>query len=449
MPAAADQNLVIVSIGDSLAAGEGNPDVPFNGTSTGWLSASCHKSVHNGRRIASDRINNMSGVSTQFFDFSCSGAGISEGLLGTQTTDQPNVNNFTITPKITQVEEFQNDPNRLNHRPIDILMIAIGANDAHFAQVATTCLTTVGTCTSNPVITDAENIINTQLGGLYDSLMKSIHDNLNVKRVYITEYPGELSSAPGDFCGSADNGFGDALMVAGSAAENASLLQNFIAPLNGQIAAAVNRAQIKFPNIEWRRVSGPQNSFTTHGYCTPSERRYVNTLSDSLVRQGDKNGTMHPNIAGHQAYADALVALATADFNLPLETPRIVRRVESNVGIPLLPLFVPNPSLPAVRKAVTAEIAQNPGTLTVTLMHRVRNAVEFTTPEFTSTPMTRSMPGLPNLFAAEIPGSETVLPFVQWIEYQVSVTSVRGTQSASVSTSTETIRVDPTSFLAQ
>src|SRR6266571_2193335 len=110
IPAAAvDQNLVIVSIGDSLAAGEGNPDSfdPVTGHA-GWLSASCHKSVNNGRRFASNRINSLPGVATSFFDFSCSGAKIGDqdaflpggGLLSAQQTSQPNVNNFLVGAQI-------------------------------------------------------------------------------------------------------------------------------------------------------------------------------------------------------------------------------------------------------------------------------------------------------------------------------------------------------------
>src|SRR5689334_21883392 len=119
LPAAA-QNLVSVSIGDSLAAGEGNPN-SFSLAGAVWSNTPCHRSVNNGRRFASDRINNLSGVSTSFFDFSCSGAGIDAGLLGPQTTDQPDANNGTRLAQIDQVANFQRTG--LNNQPIDILMI--------------------------------------------------------------------------------------------------------------------------------------------------------------------------------------------------------------------------------------------------------------------------------------------------------------------------------------
>src|SRR6185295_4508843 len=81
------QNLTIVNIGDSLAAGEGNPN-SFSIAGAVWSSAPCHRSVNNGRRVASNRINDLPNIATTFFDFSCSGATIEAGFLGTQTTSQ-------------------------------------------------------------------------------------------------------------------------------------------------------------------------------------------------------------------------------------------------------------------------------------------------------------------------------------------------------------------------
>ncbi len=45
-------SLRIVSIGDSYAAGEGNPNsIAANGTAV-WSSTPCHRSINNGRRFA-------------------------------------------------------------------------------------------------------------------------------------------------------------------------------------------------------------------------------------------------------------------------------------------------------------------------------------------------------------------------------------------------------------
>jgi lysophospholipase L1-like esterase len=443
IPAAAvDQNLVIVSIGDSLAAGEGNPNSFVNGHAS-WLSASCHQSVNNGRRFASNRITNLDGVSTQFFDFSCSGAKIDEGLLGTQLTSQPNVNNFLVPPQIDRVATLQHTT--LGNRPIDILMISVGVNDVNFADVVTACLEP-GDCTNSGAVNTARGVIaSATLANAYVRLAAAIRQKLNVRRVYITEYPDEVTSAPNAFCGGALNA-GDPTMVGVSPEESQFLLEHVIRPLNTKVQQAAQAAQaappvsgdISHPN--WAFVHGPVDTFATHGFCTSLSRRYMNTLKDSMDRQGDVNGTMHPNVAGHQAYADALIRQATLDFNLQLETPRVVRTVESNVdpGFDLVPLADSGPKL------VTVEIAQHPGILSVVVLHRVLNpTIPFfpppQQPAFTSTTMADAGPGSLNLFAAQIPGFNPLLG--QTMQYKVVITATHNGETAITTTGSRTIFV--------
>jgi hypothetical protein len=413
------QNLVIVSIGDSLAAGEGNPN-SFGLNGAVWNSTPCHRSNNNGRRFASNRINNMSGVATSFFDFSCSGASIDAGLLGPQTTDQPDANNGVRPAQIDQVANFQQSANGLNGQPIDILMVSIGVNDANFAPVVTACLLP-GNCTGSTEMNAALNVINgAALPNAYDRLGAAIRQRLNVRRVYITEYPNLVSSAPDNLCGSSALDAGDSSMVGISSTETAFVLTNFIRPLNDRVQQAATRNA-------WRFVVGPEDTFATHGYCTTSARRYVNTLQDSLLRQGNQNGTVHPNVNGHSAYADALVRQATIDFDLPLEAPRVVRTVETNT-------ITPGPIADSGPKRITVEIAQHPGTLGVTLQHRVITPF-LPVPAFVNTAMTDGGTGRLNLFSAQIPG------FVpgQTVQYRVVITTTRNRNSATTTTATASI----------
>ncbi len=418
LPAAA-QNLVIVSIGDSLAAGEGNPN-SFSLAGAVWSNTPCHRSVNNGRRFASDRINNLAGVSTSFFDFSCSGAGIDAGLLGPQTTDQPDANNGTRLAQIDQVANFQRTG--LNNQPIDILMISIGVNDANFAPVVTACLLPTS-CTNSTEMNTARAVIgSTAFANAYDRLGTAIRQKLNVRQVYITEYPNLVTSAPNNFCGSSPLDAGDASMVGISSTESEFVRTNFIVPLNDKIQAAAGRNG-------WRFVVGPEDTFATHGYCTDSERRYVNTLQDSVLRQGNQNGTVHPNINGHRAYADALIRQATIDFNLHLESPRRVRTVETNT-------ITPGPIADSGPKVITVEVAQHPGALTVTLQHRVITPF-LPVPAFTNTAMADTGAGRLNLFAATIPG---FIPG-QTVQYRVVMTATRNGETATTTTSTASISV--------
>ncbi len=439
------QNLVIVSIGDSLAAGEGNPN-SFNSGQASWSSAPCHRSVNNGRRFASNRINAMPNVSTTFFDFSCSGAKIDSGLLGNQLTDQPDANNGSRLPQIDQaVNALGRVPNTdRTDAVIDILMISIGVNDVNFANVVTECLLPNGftDCTTSAAVNTARNVLaSAAFAGSYDRLGAAIRQKLpNVRNVYITEYPVEMMSAPANFCGNLDDGSGDLSMVGISAAEGEFLFDNVFLVLNDRVQQAAVRNG-------WTFVRGPETTFATHGYCTSLQRRYMNTLSDSLFRQGNQNGTLHPNIAGHEAYADALVSRATLDFNLRLADPRVVRKAELNGTAPG-PLTLPAPpATPLTAKTVQFEIAQHPGTLSATLQHRVLDApvcipfIGCTTPPvpaFSNTAMTDVGAGRLNLFQATIPNAQFLLPG-QTLQYRAVINATRNGETRSVTTATGSI----------
>jgi hypothetical protein len=156
---------------------------------------------------------------------------------------------------------------------------------------------------------------------------------------------------------------------------------------------------------------------------------------------------MHPNIAGHEAYADALIARATADLNLTLEDPRVVRKAELN-GTTAGPLTLPPPpALPAISKTIQYEIAQHPGTLTVTLQHRVIDppicvpligCTTPTVPAFSNTAMTDIGSGRLNLFSATIPNSQNLLPG-QTLQYRAVIRATRNSETRTVTTATGTI----------
>ena len=102
---AAVRDLLIAGLGDSFASGEGNPDLPIAfGTahrhrnlypqrqrndgfgSAEWTDQLCHRSLYGHQLRAALQVaveNPQSSVT--YLDYSCSGAGIEDGLLGPQT----------------------------------------------------------------------------------------------------------------------------------------------------------------------------------------------------------------------------------------------------------------------------------------------------------------------------------------------------------------------------
>lgn len=53
-------------------------------------------------------------------------------------------------------------------------------------------------------------------------------------------------------------------------------------------------------------MTGTTEAFRGHGYC--SDDPWYRTVRESLRRQGDLNGTMHPDASGHAATARLLLA---------------------------------------------------------------------------------------------------------------------------------------------
>src|SRR5262249_36422706 len=99
------RDILIAGLGDSFASGEGNPDEPVqfgdqqrfrnlyplraenNGSgSAQWTDTLCHRSLYGQQLRASLQIaiENPHAAVT-FLDYSCSGAGVDEGILGPQT----------------------------------------------------------------------------------------------------------------------------------------------------------------------------------------------------------------------------------------------------------------------------------------------------------------------------------------------------------------------------
>jgi hypothetical protein len=126
-------------------------------------------------------------------------------------------------------------------------------------------------------------------------------------RVYITQYFDPTRDSTGQPCS-----FPHFLGYMGTA-DAKSAHSGVVAPLNRQVAnaAAAHR---------WKLISGVEQAFSTHGYCAGG-RSWIVPLGQSLYDQGDRSGTMHPNIAGHQQIATLVLRRLQPDL-LPHGNPR-------------------------------------------------------------------------------------------------------------------------------
>lgn len=281
------KDLLIVSIGDSYASGEGNPDFKRHGLKRArWEDGRCHRSAIAGPAQAALKIEQADPhTSVTFISLACSGAEIPFGLTGGQTK-----HGVTLRPQLDKVMET------VNGRPIDALLISIGGNDANFADLVLRAIR-LKHCdrdaATNKVLKDGLDA----LAGRYAELAQRINTSLRVSKVFITEYPDIVRDEDGDFC---DHHPDIPDLLHGINAEEAQwAAEKVVGPLNELVKAAAELHQ-------WIYVGGIASEFRTHGYCA-DDKRWARTFNDSWKVQGDQFGTAHPNAEGHAAYAKRLV----------------------------------------------------------------------------------------------------------------------------------------------
>ncbi len=256
------RDIVIVGLGDSFASGEGNPDVPVefaearryrnlyplrkvNGTagSAQWTDRLCHRSPygHQFRAALQIGIENPQAAVT-FLDYSCSGAGVEEGILGpqqyveresmTEVTSQPAAVPLSGGSKDSQLYRLLREvclekpkekeglltcPGGQYRRNIDFVFLSVGGNDIGFANVVAWATLRDGASAAIAKFFGAtvsakqftENIRDV-LPGAYARLAKALAAALPVysaeehvfdaSRVVLTAYPDPVTGETGNIC---------------------------------------------------------------------------------------------------------------------------------------------------------------------------------------------------------------------------------------------------------
>jgi len=197
----------IVSIGDSLASGEGNPDIemwatanipPFGWTERRpavWQDKRCHRSAKTGAAMAALALEGADPhTSVTFISFACSGATINTpmfdggdaakhlgtGILGPYRgaeSDVPYSDTFVdyIPGQMDQLRTALADrPAGRPERRIDALTISAGGNDIHFGDIASKCVADNACWTNSRVKEDPHS--NTEYG-LYELVARALKTN--------------------------------------------------------------------------------------------------------------------------------------------------------------------------------------------------------------------------------------------------------------------------------
>ncbi len=329
------KNYLIVTMGDSLASGEGDADLqPTNGASAvAWSNQRCHRSANSGHAQAAMNLEfNDLHSSVRYIDVACSGAGIVTGLLngyvGEEVPSPPQPN---LPSQIAQVAQLTCPAGAkgASCTPIDALVMTVGANDAGFGIVARACANPTSSCSTVPSFTSAITADVASLGGskgLYAQLNTAIAANLNVKRIYLTEYHDPTHDQNGQLCqqmvyqGAGTDQLGYLVTTTGSylgfsladgvvdAADVKWAHDNVLVPMNANGASSAAM-------LGWKYIGGIASSFHTRGYCSASP--WIETYSQSKADQGNPDGTMHPNQFGYDMMGQYIYQSLAEDLNQP------------------------------------------------------------------------------------------------------------------------------------
>ena len=316
------RDFLIVSMGDSVASGEGNPDQgraeAIFGDRTVWQNRQCHRSFRAGSAQAALEIERMDpGTTVTFLHLACSGARITTGLLQDYRGIEPD-RGSPLAPQLTQLRDLLSDPavggSPERPRRVDALLLTIGANDLSFGTIVQRCLLSDqddGDCEGarfnrDETVAEAVERRLRRLPDRYARLAACLGDgdcelgaplDIDPERILITEYFDPTRSAPGRFCRYPRIPLTSRFDLTRSEARWAK--RRVVDPLNEAVADAAERHG-------WSFVDGLAEDFATHGICRRPSQRWVVPISRSLAVQLGVAGGFHPDGQGHSCYRNRL-----------------------------------------------------------------------------------------------------------------------------------------------
>ena len=317
------RDVLIASLGDSYASGEGVPDVRASRSHDAiWMDRRCHRSLFSGPALAALLYTRMNPhVSVTHLSFACSGARFRDGIIGNGY--QGIVRVPGLRPLKAQIDELF-DALDLAHRSPDFLTISGGGNDFGFGDIVTAAALDEHAKLKRLLsqvpgrghdLIDASSV----LGG---TLAKRLP--LSPERVLLTEYPNPTNV----FVVPEGAQQTEAKMTSVCGERSAHVMRFIPSPISGIFT--ITHAEIEEMNrlvqaplsqvtdamaakLGATRVVGIDQDFEGHGFCAPGlfgaakRVRWINTVSDSEHVIGSRTGSMHPNIRGQASFARHIV----------------------------------------------------------------------------------------------------------------------------------------------
>lgn len=304
------KDTLIVSVGDSVASGEGSPDTlesaplgPFPFYGPKWEDRQCHRSALAGPAQAAIRLEKRDPHSSvTFLHLACSGATIDVGLLGPYEGIEPSQG-----PK--KPAQLDDALTLTNGRKIDTLLVSIGANNMGFADIVKACIALADCNTASvPGVDNAQQIYDkgiAKLPPLYaqlDTKLTQMSAAGRLGNVVMTQYFDVAQFDDGSTCTGqtpaerAGYRNPDNSVVDGFSKSEFQWTHDIVSPgINKAVADAAAAANAD-GGPRWTVVDGIATDFGKHGYC--AKDRWIRQLFESFAYQHDQNGAFHPNSEG-------------------------------------------------------------------------------------------------------------------------------------------------------
>lgn len=292
--------LTIALMGDSYASGEG-------AKGSAWLNDPCHRSANSGGELAVRKLKvERKRFEIDYINVTCSGAKLTDFYQSAQLKDDKNPS--AGTKQGLQVDLVTAWLRAKGYDGLDILLSDGGGNDLGFGDVVVQGLTSVFSQFKNDqVLMSRVQTAFTRLPDNFLLFKTYLQSKVDVGRVVWFNYPNVITGNPlpgggfdANFC---KPGIVSDKRLCWTAENNLNetdwkfIYDRFLAPLNRAVAVAAALHGWDFVDVS--------NEALRKGICNCEG--YVNSLTQSLARQGDQFGTMHPNTTGfREIYRDKL-----------------------------------------------------------------------------------------------------------------------------------------------
>ena len=318
------RDLLIAGIGDSIAAGEGNPDRAillddygfcfrrFNGSEyfrpgragykgskaceapgaasqpdtewvrhgARWLSSACHRSLYSYQtRTALALAIEQPHIAVTFVPLACSGATIEAGLFNSQRVRECDPSRgscaSTAPAQLAQLQQILTLAQRQQpDRQLDLVLLTIGGNDIHFSGLVADVIVEANTervlfARSGLMasVESAQRVLDAELPASFARLRAALKPLVaDLERIVFVSY-GHPALAGGAACGGGRDGF-DIHPGFNVDGERLRRVADFV---SNQFLPKLKALAVNGPE-RMTFVDGHQDAFANHGFCVRTDR---------------------------------------------------------------------------------------------------------------------------------------------------------------------------------